>query len=202
MKLFKRNDQMLMTRTDIINHFIEKKGYGSYLEIGVQRGENFRGVHCGNKTGVDPNADSAATVNVTSDRFFETNTQKFDIIFVDGLHHAIQTFKDISNALLCLSDGGVVVCHDMNPRDLKSQKVPRIQAFWNGDCWFAWVWLRATRPDLEMIVLDTDCGCGIIRKGGQVPLDVGANITFQNLAKNREKWLNLRPAADLYALDW
>jgi hypothetical protein len=80
--------------------------------------------------------------------------------------------------------------------------VPRTQAFWNGDCWFAWVWLRATRPDLEMIVLDTDCGCGIIRKGGQVPLGLGENITFPNLAKNRAKWLNLRPANDLYDLDW
>jgi hypothetical protein len=202
MKLFKKEEPILISRTDIINHFVQKKGFATYLEIGVQRGQNFRGVTCEKKVGVDPNTDSAATVNLTSDAFFETNTENFDIIFVDGLHTAIQVFKDLTNALSCLKDGGILVCHDMNPRDKKAQKVPRSQDFWNGDCWVAWVWLRATRPDLEMVVLDTDCGCGVIRKGAQIPLEIDSNITYENLAANREKWLNLKPADHLHALDW
>jgi hypothetical protein len=204
MGLFGRDERRQggMTRTDIINHFIRKKGYRTYLEVGVRHGENFHLVECADKVAVDPNHDSAATAVMTSDAFFAANARMFDIIFLDGLHLAVQVHKDIVNALRFLNDGGVIVCHDMNPLRRKDQVVPRAQDFWNGDCWFAWVWLRATRPDLEMIVLDTDCGCGIIRKGAQTPVEIDANITFENLAKNRQRWLNLQPAERLYALDW
>jgi hypothetical protein len=63
---------------------------------------------------------------------------------------------------------------------------------WNGDCWKSWVKLRSTRKDLEMFVVDTDYGCGIIKKGIQQTLSVSENdITFSNLEKNRKEWLNL-----------
>ena len=39
---------------------------------------------------------------------------------------------------------------------------------WNGGVWRAWAWLRATRPDLVMAVVDVDEGCGVIRRGSQV----------------------------------
>ena len=51
-----------MTRTEIINGLIEKYGYKSYLEIGVntpaQPGYNWTGVNIETKHGVDPNVDT------------------------------------------------------------------------------------------------------------------------------------------------
>ena len=72
------------------------------------------------------------------------------------------------------------------------QKVPRIQSEWTGSCWKAWVKLRAKRDDLIMKVIDTDYGCGIIQKGSQDTIDLnGSEISYNNLIKNRHKWLNL-----------
>lgn len=181
-----------MKRTEIISALIGRYNYERYLEIGVQGGENFKAIDCAYKVGVDPDPASAATMVTTSDDFFADNTEKWDLIFIDGLHHAIQVYKDIVNALQCLADGGTIVCHDMNPTDIKMQQVPRIQQSWNGDCWMAWVWLRATRPDIEMMVLDTDHGCGIITKGRQELLQIDCNITFENFKQNKKRWLNLK----------
>lgn len=187
---------MSKSRTEIINELIVKNNYESYLEIGVQSGKNFLAVECKSKVGVDPDTTSRATINMDSDSFFEFKNkkapnEKFDIIFIDGLHECEQVFRDITNALLCLSKNGTIICHDMNPQDENSQKVPRIQSHWNGDCWKAWVWLRNERKDLNMRVIDTDEGCGIITFGNQELLNVDCELTYENLNKNRVEWLNL-----------
>lgn len=181
-----------MTRTQIINRFILKYSYKSYLEIGVHNGENFRAVHCPRKVGVDPDATSKATVFKTSDDFFSDNREFFDIVFLDGLHHAIQLYKDILNSLKFLSPGGTILLHDMMPTSDKCQEVPRIQGEWTGDCWMAFVWLRATRPDLEMYVINSDFGVGVIHRGAQEPLTISENITYLNFEKNKTLWLNLK----------
>ena len=79
-----------MTRTDIIQLLIDKIKAKSYLEIGVSGGENFQTIRCENKVGVDPELTSPATIFLTSDEFFKQNKDTFDVIFVDGLHHADQ----------------------------------------------------------------------------------------------------------------
>lgn len=181
-----------MTRTDIINHFIQLYGYEFYLEIGIANGINLNQVKCKYKVGVDPDRTSKATVYATSDEFFKTNKKKFDIIFLDGLHHAIQLYKDIISSLACLKEDGVILLHDMLPPNKKAQDVPRVQGEWTGDCWMAFTWLRATRPDLTMFTIDTDYGIGVIRRGRQELITIGENITYENFEKNKTQWLNLR----------
>ena len=109
-----------MNRTEIINALIEKHDYKSFLEIGVNNGINMKGVECKDKIGVDPaptpEGEAYTTHKMTSDDYFLTNVRKFDIIFVDGLHHADQVYKDIKNGLDHLNKGGAIVCHDMSPR--------------------------------------------------------------------------------------
>lgn len=184
-----------MTRTDIINLFIEKYGYKSFLEIGTNNGMNLRKVNAQEKVGVDPNpvpmGEPVTTHKETSDSFFFSNTRKFDIIFVDGLHEAEQVYKDIKNALKYLNKGGTIVCHDMSPIQEIHQRVPRETMIWNGDCWKAFLQLRTERNDLEMFTVDTDWGCGVIREGKQAKLIVKEPITYENLEINRKKWLNL-----------
>ena len=180
-----------MNRTDIIQLLINKINAKSYLEIGVSSGENFEKIKCEKKVGVDPELSSPATIFLKSDDFFLQNKDKFDIIFVDGLHHADQVLRDINNSLDILNDGGYIVCHDMNPEKEEHQIVPFQGGTWNGDCWKAFVQLRQERDDLEMYIVNTDYGCGIITKGNQNLLVINEEINFKNFDRNRKKWLNL-----------
>ena len=167
-----------MNRQNIIQALINKINAKSYLEIGLGVGHVFRGIKCDKKYGVDPQfnnyvyergtkCDIEPTHKMTSDEFFEQNLEKFDVIFIDGMHEATYTERDINNAVKCLSDGGYIVCHDMSPMNEKHQIVPRVHDIWNGDCWKAWVKIRASNPNLNMYVIDHDHGCGVIQKGSQ-----------------------------------
>lgn len=187
-----------MNRTDIIQLLIDKIHAKSYLEIGVSGGENFQKIRCENKVGVDPELTSPATIFLTSDDFFKQNQETFDVIFVDGLHHADQVLRDINNSLEVLNDGGYIICHDMNPEKEEHQIIPFRGGIWNGDCWKAFVQLRQERNDLEMFVVNTDYGCGVIYKGQQVPLKITEEINFQSFNQNRSQWLNLIEVSEFY----
>jgi hypothetical protein len=179
-------------RTTILNTLVEKYNYQSYLEIGQgQRAKNFNWINCRIKIGVDPVKRLNAAYPMTSDEFFAVNNDTFDLVFIDGLHHADQVERDIINALKVLNDNGTIVVHDCNPLSKEMQIVPRQQNVWTGDVWKAWVKLRGTRPDLKMYVVDADAGCGIIRRGTQVTIELPKNLKYEALDKNRKKFLNL-----------
>lgn len=183
-----------MNRIQIIQAHINKYKYSSYLEIGVQAGDCFRGVVCENKVGVDPDPSSAATVHETSDEFFSKNKEKFDCIFIDGLHHADQVYKDIMNSLACLSEGGTILMHDCKPTSKHMQEIPLTdQQEWTGNTWEAYVKVRQERDDLSMKVCDSDWGVGIIRVGSQEKLVIPAEIhvNYENFAIHNAEWLNL-----------
>ena len=182
-----------MTRTDIIQSYIDKYGYKTYVEIGTQNNKNFNNIKVESKIGVDPDVKANATYCMTSDAFFSMiQDDTFDCYFIDGLHHAEQVYKDIINAINHLSDGGTIICHDMNPQKEIEQRVPRETKRWNGDCWKAWVRLRSERKDLEMFVVDADEGCGVIKIGKQKTLNIpNSDLLYEDLDKNRVKWLNL-----------
>lgn len=190
-------------RANFIQRIIKKNNAQSYLEIGLGDGEVFQSIKCKNKYGVDPQFGNyeyhkgsecliQPTHQTTSDEFFEQNKKTFDVIFIDGMHDAEYVQRDINNSISCLNDGGYIICHDMNPLTKKSQIVPRIQEAWHGDCWKAWINIRQTNPNISMCVIPEDCGLGIIQKGTQKLLDIkGLDITYENLEKHREEWLNL-----------
>ncbi len=135
----------MKTRTEIINELIAKNGFQSYLEIGLGDGVNFSKVNCWNKVGVDPEWSFSEKYvkggqnifSLYSDEFFENQKEKFELIFIDGLHHSDQVEKDIVNAYSCLNQGGVILLHDCNPWDEKIQRVPRESVAWTGDVWKA-----------------------------------------------------------------
>lgn len=49
---------------------------------------------------------------MTSDEFFKINSDKFDLIFVDGDHSAKQVYKDINNSWNILNKGGCLILDD------------------------------------------------------------------------------------------
>lgn len=187
-----------MNRTEIIQSLIKKVGAKKYLEIGMGPGINFATIDCEYKICVDPTPTVPVTFSLTSDAFFEQNDQTFDIIFIDGLHWSEQVLKDINNSLDVLNDGGYIICHDMNPHDEFIQRYPQplAESQWTGDCWKAWVKLRSERDDLEMFVVDTDFGCGVITKGKQKLIESKTTLNWEFLNDNRKYLLNLISVED------
>lgn len=209
-----------MQRFDIINLLIAKYGYNKYLEIGVEDGHSINQVKCGLIHGVDP-ASKKATYQVTSDEYFRTLDKnfKYDIIFVDGLHVSEQVDRDIKNSLEHLSVGGIIVVHDCNPptewhqRDEEEASKNGFRQ-WNGDVWRSIVRYRCDST-LRVSVVDTDWGCGIIYRAGELdsrrsagemkspsfglehisPPDGDATnfnkLEYKRLDENRKQWLNI-----------
>jgi hypothetical protein len=182
-----------MNRLNIIQKLINRINAQSYLEIGVNTGYILNSINIPFKIGVDPDPQSKATLFITSDEFFANNKHTFDIIFIDGLHHAEQVEKDITNSVKILNNNGYIICHDMLPSNKIMQQVPRLQSEWTGDCWKAWVKIRSYRNDLIMFVVDTDYGCGIIQKGSQNTIDItNIDLTYENFVMNKNNWMNIQ----------
>jgi hypothetical protein len=190
----------VFTRFDLINNIINQNEFKKYLEIGVSIPEKcFNKISVEIKHGVDPDPNAHPTFVSTSDDFFRDNEEVYDIIFIDGLHHAQQVEKDIVNALACLSPNGVIVCHDMNPAKEMHQLVPRVGfGTWNGDCWRAWVNLRSTRSDIEMYCINADQGLGVITPGHQKTIKLPRYMCWDLFATNRIHLLNLISVDDYY----
>lgn len=179
-----------MKRYDIINHLIRKNNYKTYLEIGTQFGDCFSQVDVQFKECVDPEKRyDGLTHEMTSDDYFAQNTKTFDIVFVDGLHIEEQCTKDILNSLIVLNDGGTIVVHDCLPHCEEF-----IQVCWNGTVFRSIIDLRYTNPNVEICVVDTDCGCGVIRKGIQnvynkVPVELAK--TYSYYENNKQELMNI-----------
>jgi SAM-dependent methyltransferase len=187
-----------MTRTEIIQFLINKTNGKKYIEIGMGPGINFNNIQCEYKICVDPTPTVPVTFRLTSDDFFDQNNETFDIIFIDGLHWSEQVYKDINNSLRVLNDGGFIICHDMNPHSEFIQRYPqpKLESEWTGDCWKAWVKLKTERDDLYMVVVDTDYGCGIIKKGKQKIITIDSELTWEMLENDRIRLLNLISVED------
>ena len=161
-------------RWDLIDYLIKNNNYTDYLEIGCDQNQLFSKIKIKNKVGVDPF--SGGNVRKTSDQFFLENNEKFDIIFIDGLHEYKQVKKDILNSTDCLNKGGIILVHDCMPDSLGKQAVPRYKMQWNGDVWKAIVDLRQNN-DLEIYTCEIDQGIGVItNKMNSQPLIINKPI--------------------------
>lgn len=221
-----------MDRVELLQSLIDALDARLYLEIGVKRGGTFLSLRARRKIAVDPRpmlprrAVLAAMLrdphNVTnrvvarsSDAFFADPPRRLrrgglDVAFVDGLHTYEQSLRDVENCLAWLAPGGVVVLHDCNPVDAAAAEPAavapdRAAEGWSGDVWKTIVHLRALRRDLEVFVLDADCGLGVVTRGrSTAPPDLGAaeiaRLGYPDLAAARRLLLDLRPPAEVDSL--
>jgi len=191
MKISDYTFEEYFSRSNLINYLIGLYGYTSYLEIGVDCGSNFERVHCAYKVGVDPaNKYEKLTYNITSDEFFAQNDEKFDIVFIDGLHVSDQVIKDIQNSLNVLNPLGTIIMHDCLPNSEAAQLRERLGDHWNGDVWKAFAHYRKN-PDLVMFTINTDQGLGFIKKGNQVVFDVPEKLDYSFYVKNANELMNV-----------
>lgn len=200
-----------MRRYDIINKIIQDKQAKKYLEIGVYTGQCIREIKVDHKDGVDPGSEGhvapEVTHRMTSDEFFEALDKdfKYDVIFIDGLHHSEQVDKDIENALNHLVENGVIVLHDCNPEEEIYTFVPRVSGIWNGDVYKSV--LRFRKKGLHTcFTVDTDCGCGVIVKDNRseevenLELYEEAEKDWKIFSDNRGELLNLIKVYDFEKL--
>jgi hypothetical protein len=186
-------------RYDVINYVIEKYNLVNYLEIGVFKGENIREIKASHKDGVDPGVEGyfPPEVNypIPSDDFFKLieghNDIKYDVVFIDGLHHADQVSRDIQNSLKHLTPNGFILLHDCNPISYEAQLVPRQTMAWNGDTWRAFVQFKIDNPSFKCCVVDTDFGVGVIQNNGNESVFNEFNISWNEFDENRKELLNL-----------
>ena len=201
---------MFTHRLQVLQYLVDQLKANTYLEIGVDNGNNFYNLQAPTKVGVDPSpairlrerwkfrqqkAPNTRIIKKTSDEFFKNysaylGNQLIDVAFVDGLHTYAQALRDVENCLDHLSARGVIVMHDCLPPHAmaatpaseikKLHKMPGFDGLWCGDVWKAVLHLRATRSDIDMFVLNCDFGLGVISKGHQTCLDLSVD-TIQSL---------------------
>jgi len=164
---------MITNHTQLLNALIEKYNLKYYLEIGVQNVyNNYDKIKCVIKYGVDPNVTVSDLNNsahngihiMTSDEYFnEDYINIYDLIFIDGLHHADQVKRDFENSLRCLSDNGYIVIHDVLPENESGTIVPRETKQWWGDV-YKFVMGLSNYDGIRFITFDIDNGCCLIKK--------------------------------------
>jgi len=188
---------MVITRTDIINLLFKKYNLKSYLEIGARfLFQNFDKINATLKHSVDPNPRYKYTYNVTSNEFFKRCVQqKYDLIFIDGLHLEDQVYIDAKNSINFLNENGFIVMHDCNP--LTKYAVRSYEEFlkcpdmWNGTVYKAYIRLK----DWSCFVVNEDHGCSVLTKRAILKnklLDINiSNMSWDLFDKNRVELLQL-----------
>ena len=141
-------------RYDLIATIATHINAQSYLEIGCAEDIVFSRILVPHKIGVDPS--QGGTHRMGSDPFFVENTDTFDLIFIDGLHHWDQVLRDIDNSIRVLNPGGVIVMHDCLPVYQKEQEYGH-NGDWLGSVWHAFFYQYDTRK-YDMAVVSIDHG--------------------------------------------
>ena len=118
-----------LSRAAVLNGITALFPEPRYLEIGVSRGDTFFAVQAAQKVAVDPQFafdvpvakekyQNAVFHEVDSDVYFgqiAEQDQKFDVIFIDGMHTFEAALRDFSNSIEFLSQDGVIVIDDVIP---------------------------------------------------------------------------------------
>ena len=187
-------------RITIIQNIIDRNKFNSYLEIGCYNDNCFSKINVTKKVGVDPLV--GGNVRMSSDDFFNINKERFDCIFIDGLHTYEQVKKDINNSLKYVNDNGVILVHDCLPESIFEQAVPRSKRRFKGDTWKAIVEMR-TRKNIDTYTCVVDEGLGVIlKRENHNLLNININdfkkLSFKDYYYNNLSYMNLISVKDLF----
>jgi hypothetical protein len=172
----------MLNRWDIINYYLLKVHRKDYLEIGCAYNECFDKIKAKVKVGVDPN--SGGTLRMTSDDFFKVNLQKFDIIFIDGLHEHEQVLRDFQNSIKCLRPRGYIFLHDLLPPGPEHAIFPATEKDQTPRCGTTWrVIFDILKLNKEFYIINRETGIGVWRDKPQeheIQMD-SKEISFENM---------------------
>lgn len=189
-------------RITIIQNIIDRNKFNSYLEIGCYNDDCFAKINVTKKIGVDPFM--GGNVRMSSDDFFNINKDKFDCIFIDGLHTYEQVKRDIDNSLKSINENGVIIVHDCLPESIFEQAVPRSKRRFKGDSWKAIVEMR-TRKNIDTYTCVVDEGLGVILKRKNynllnISVKDFKKLSFKDYYYNNKTYMNLISVKDLFKL--
>lgn len=168
---------------EIINFFIQRFNYQSYLELGVRDLTNtFNHINCTNKEGVDCNPASNPTHCMFTDEFFETvgRDKTWDIIFIDASHEKNQVLRDFENSLSRLNENGIIIMDDINPTEPFL-----LSPVYCDNAWEAFAEL-GKRTDLEMHAIMPSYA-GYVRRGTQKGHSLDIQPTYEFLDTHRNE---------------
>lgn len=142
--LFARQQRRLygaLSYLEVLSFLHGKYRFRRYLEIGIDTGMSLSLSKAEFNCGVDPEfairfplSGTFSILRTTSDRFFESYTgERFDCVFIDGLHLAGQLSTDVFNALRHLDPNGLIIIHDTVPYNRVVASPKRYTAVWTGD---------------------------------------------------------------------
>jgi SAM-dependent methyltransferase len=218
-----------MLRAEVNQAILDLYESPSYLEIGVFDGNTFNAIRARRKVAVDIafslDLDAArATVagqdveyhECPSDDYFTRiiGDERFDVIFVDGLHTFDQTLRDLLNAIDHLREGGTIVIDDVIPPSYAASlpSLERSGAFreargikavdWMGDVYRVIFFLRDYMPGFSFATLTENHGETVlwrqIRPLDAAPRSVEAisRLTFADCQFHRDAF-NIRPFGEI-----
>lgn len=180
----------MRNHTELLNTLAERYQLKKYLEIGVfHRSHNLSKIRCPYKIGVDPAAGSGADFIGTSDEYFEEIAGRdvlFDLIFIDGLHHADQVKKDFENSLRHLAPNGFIVLHDCNPQSEDVARVPRAgkKGAWLGDV-YKFICSLPTYDGIDFRTGNFDHGCCVVWRADRKAEKVPVITNYKQFTQNR-----------------
>lgn len=176
----------MATRAEVLNTLLPLTQAACYLEIGVSLGETFDAIEAPRKVAVDPaflfnwqelQSDTTQYYDTTSDVYFATACppgQLFDLIYLDGLHTAEQTFRDLCNSLSHLAADGILVVDDVLPNSYDSslrseqdalflkQHLGNQEQSWMGDTYRIVPLVQTFMPTLALRTVSDNHGQAVI----------------------------------------
>lgn len=199
------------TKADLINAIGKHRKFETYLEISTPTTGNvydrvsplvfkektillYRDRSQRGKRRPDTNAPVTEEYQKSIDALISAG-KKYDVIFVDSFHTFEQSKIDIENAVRLVSANGAIVIHDCAPIRFETATPYYIAGEWYGHTYKALLHFRISCA-LNMCVVDTDFGCGVIHMSEPS----NAITTAQTLdqvsewsyyAANRKELLNL-----------
>jgi hypothetical protein len=136
----------------------------------------------------------------------------YDVVLVDSFHQHEPSLRDLRAASTLIAEGGTLIVHDCNPPTEDVAGPDFMLTPWAGVSYKAYVDFLIERDDLDYFTVDTDWGCGVIRRlrPGQHQrgrsdrseivqrwraLGNDFHATFVFLQENKQALLNLVPQA-------
>jgi hypothetical protein len=100
-------------------------------------------------------------------RAIRRENRTFDIALIDPFHEYGTSWRDLDEGFKLIGPGGTLVVHDCLPPHRELVSPTFTPGAW---CYAAYIDFVSDRDDLAFYTVDTDYGCGVIKKRGGGPL--------------------------------
>jgi SAM-dependent methyltransferase len=168
------------SKVDIVHRLAERFGYRRYLEFATgTTGHFYRLIDRGRFDecrrllyNAPPDFADGLAVDYRSADFgisaplaaIARERRRFDVILVDPYHGYRESRRDLEAALELLTPGGALVVHDCLPPSAELARPDFQKGDWCGVTYKAYLDFVIAHPELRYVTVDTDYGCGIVRK--------------------------------------